>query len=166
MYHKNFSAFAEKIRPILKDYKKILKRLLSLQKSRLAIQQLHLKNRHLLYANDIALYDIAQNVLKHLQKYLTENCNTPIHYSGVEAYYQLLKSTLEDYYIANKKIISQRASTSRALVEIIQLAKIPKSQRNEDGEIKIKRCREILQQFGSQTQLEKLQLVLDSVDKR
>jgi hypothetical protein len=135
------------------EYKKILKRHLPVNQYSKKIKQLGIKNKQLKNMNEVALYHLASNIIKDLEKLQSSNDYLTIRYSGTSNFIKHLKSTLQTHYLENSKLINGTQKAAHAMVEAIQLLAFG----DTDDMLykKIQKCTQDIAKYGSKQQMQK-----------
>lgn len=121
------SPFATKIRQLITNYKRILKRHLSPSHYSLKINNLQIKRKDMKFLNDVALYQTAHRVLTDTEHWLAIQNISPSEHSGLEEFRNHLKEFLKDLHLENDKVVNSNQQASRIIVESIQLLCTPLS---------------------------------------
>lgn len=146
--------FAKNIQSLLNEYKIIIKKHLTHEEWTYKIKDLGLKRKVLKSDDEITLYRKANKVAEDIFTRLKNEANTPSWYSGLDEYCQHLKNVLNEYQIDNHKIIHTSQCASRAIVEAIQLIKLPNANLNAEIAKKLENCGHIIARYGTREQQE------------
>jgi hypothetical protein len=106
--------------------------------------------------NALILYRKACLVVEDIATYLNDDKTPPSWYSGLDEFYQHLKSFLDDYKIENNHLINTAQQASCALVEALQLMDLPENRRGLVTAQKVDVCAMLVARYGTHAQQEML----------
>jgi hypothetical protein len=145
------ATFSEHILKLLNDYKRLLKRHLSITEGRQAIIDLGLTHKSLKFDTDVILHNKARCVVKDIESREALDRITG-EYSSIHKFYQHLISYLANYQIENDAVIHITQKVSCALVEAVQIVSITKSELSGNQTSRLDDCTKIIEKFGTQDQ--------------
>lgn len=119
------SVFSDYILKMLNDYKRVLKRYMSLEEREKTVIELGLKRKSLKSDNDVILYNKAHRALKNIEYWTSRSNHTATEYSGIDEFYQHLKRYLNDFRIDNNQVVHMTQKVSCAIVQAIQIMSLP-----------------------------------------
>lgn len=146
------SIFSERILKSINDYKRLLKRYVSTADREKAIINLGIKRKSLRFDNDVILYNKAHRVLQDIQYWREKLNRTATEYSGIDEFYEYLKSYLSNYRIEGNIIVHITQRVSCALVQAIQIISLPESKLSDNNVSKLDDCIQTIAKFGSKDQ--------------
>ncbi len=146
--------FDKKILKLLNDYKLILRKHVARQEWAKKIHALGLKRKQLRMDDEIKLYHKAHKVVEDIMSWTDNANNTASWYSGIDEFCQHLKNVLAEYQIDNDKILHTSQYASRAMVEAIQIMKMPHARLTLALAEKLDACGQIIAHHGTREQQE------------
>lgn len=147
------SVFSDYILKLLNDYKRILKRYMSVEEREKTIIELGLKRKSLKSDNDAILYNKAHRTLKNIEYWTCRASHTATEHSGIDEFYQHLKKYLNDFRIENNFVVHMSQKVSCAIVQAIQLMALPVTKLSENSTSnKLNSCIQTVAKFGSKEQ--------------
>ncbi|MBA2655195.1 MAG: hypothetical protein H0U71_09065 [Gammaproteobacteria bacterium] len=146
------SIFSEHILKLLNDYKRLLRRYLSTTEREKTIINLGIKRKSLRFDNDVILYNKAHRVVKDIEYWTAKLNRTATEYSGIDEFYQHLKSYLTHYRIENSSVVHVTQKVCCALVQAIQIISMTPSQLSETTVSKLDDCIQTIAKFGTKDQ--------------
>ena len=159
-------SFSAQINQAIKDYKIILKRQLDSTSKRKKIRELGINRMALRQNGDILLYKKATEILKELKNYIDQHEDSAAWYSGIDRFYVHLQDLLNNYHIQDDKVIHNKQTVSHALLEIIQIAKIPKDIRSANNKESLDKAVNTIEKYGTQRdKTQAIKLLEDFVEK-
>lgn len=144
--------FDKKILKLLNDYKLILRKHVARHEWAEKINALGLKRKQLRLDNEIALYHKAHRIVADILSWTDNANNTASWYSGIDEFCQHLKNILSEYHIDNDRILHASQYASRAMVEAIQIMKMPHSRLTSALAQKLDSCGHIIARHGTPEQ--------------
>lgn len=151
------ATFSKTISTALNYYKGIVRKNYETKDANEHIKQLKLKRRQIQNANDITLYNMAWNVVKHIEGQIATQATNPSWHFGVADFMNYLQNTLNEYKIENNRVVHVGRKASAAILEVIQHIGLPKHQINPQ---QLDNCIKVVAQYGSTEQHEMLKKVL------
>jgi hypothetical protein len=151
------SPFASKIRQLINQYKRILKRHLSASTYLLKVKTLHIKRKELKNATDVDLFHISNRVLYDIETWLSNQGIAACEYSGIDEFYRHMKSYTNTFRVDDDKILHSDQQASRAIVESIQLLCLPF---NEKNSLRLMNNISLMRRIGAYELLDKLSIAL------
>lgn len=146
--------FDKKVLKLLNDYKLILRKHTDRHAWGAKVQELGLKRKNLRFDDEVALYHKANRVVEDIMRWTDNSNNTASWYSGVDEFCQYLRNLLAEYQVENNKIVHTSQQASRAIVEAIQLLKLPNARFNSTVANKLDQCGQVIARFGTREQQE------------
>lgn len=145
--------FAKTIAKAIHTYRQMLRRYLSQVDRVSRLAKLNLKDPSI-YESEVALYHTAYAIVKDIEENMEIGDQTYYSYSGIESFCQYLKNYLEKYTVEGDHVVHQAQKASRALVQAIQLCILPANKLDDQSKQKLRKCSEIIAQYGSKEQQE------------
>jgi hypothetical protein len=128
------TTFSEHTLKLLNDYKRmILKRYLSTEERKQMMTKSGLNRKSLKFDTDVILYNKAKLVLKDIEDWTSKLGNTAMEHSGIDEFYQHLKKYLNDFHIADGRVVHTTREVSRAVVQTIQVLSLPEPKLSKEA---------------------------------
>lgn len=145
------SIFSETMTKAISDYRLLLRRYLDQVERMMKLQKLNLRDADL-YESDLALYQTGKAIVADIETNMATGTQGYYSYSGVQQFCDYLKEYLDNYHIENDQVVHRAQKASRALIEAIQLAGLPREGLNEAVAKQLFDCNKAVAVFGSQEQ--------------
>ena len=125
------SVFAETVVEYINDYRTVLRKSLPQAERMLRLKQLDLKALTI-YSDDVQLFNTSNQILEDIDS----NGKIPeqgyYSYSGLQNFYDKLKTFITEYAIVDEKIVNRSQYTSNLLLDVIQMINTPGLQQAEE----------------------------------
>lgn len=145
------SIFSETMTKAISDYRLLLRRHLDQVDRMLKLQKLKLRDSDI-YESDLALYETGRAIVADIETNMAMPNPGYYSYSGIQQFCTYLREYLSNYHIENDQVVHRAQKASRALLEAIQLAGLPREGLNDAIAKQLFECNKAVASFGSQEQ--------------
>ncbi len=150
--------FAQTALKLLNDYKNLIKK--SMPSSEMSKKLLETNLNHRLPKEDHGLYCLLAKIIENGE--IRGNGASPRQaYSGIDHFLGYMKNVFSQYQIENDKVIHATQAASAAMIEAIQLMRLPNERLTEKVNDRLQYCIRLIAKYGLE---EQKQTFLDSLN--
>lgn len=147
------SLFSETMAKAISDYRLLLRRYLNQVDRMTKLQKLKLRDSEI-FKSDVALYQVGNAIIADIEENMSIPDQGYYSYSGIKQFSEYLKEYLSNYHVENNQVVHRAQKASRALLDSIQLAGLPREKLGEEITTQLFECNKIVVTNGSEEQCE------------
>ncbi|OGT41102.1 MAG: hypothetical protein A3F13_02935 [Gammaproteobacteria bacterium RIFCSPHIGHO2_12_FULL_40_19] len=145
------SIFSETMTKAISDYRLLLRKHLDQVERMIKLQKLKLRDSDI-YESDLALYQTGKAIVADIEVNMAMSNPGYYSYSGVQQFCTYLREYLGNYHIESDQVVHRAQKASRALLQAIQLAGLPREGLDDGIAKQLFECNKAVAGFGSQEQ--------------
>ncbi|PIZ04765.1 MAG: hypothetical protein COY58_03175 [Gammaproteobacteria bacterium CG_4_10_14_0_8_um_filter_38_16] len=147
------SLFSETMAKAISEYRLLLRRYLNQVERMTKLQKLRLRDSDI-FKNDLALYQVGNAIIADIEAHMMIPDKGYYSYSGIKQFCEFLKDYLSHYRVEGDQVVHRAQKASRALLDAIQLAGLPREKLSETITTQLFECNKTIVDNGSEEQCE------------
>lgn len=146
------SLFSDTMAKTISDYRLLLRRSCNQVDRMTKLQKLKLRGDRKSLKSDLELYEVGKAIIADIEESTVVSKQGYYAYSGIKQFCDSLKEYLANYQVEGDQLVHRAQKASRALLEAVQLAGLPREGLSETIMTRFLDCNKVVVMNGSEEQ--------------